>query len=796
VIKYLFTFIFLLTTTALMAQKKPSVVNLISSERSQGIKRNGADVIKVYRGVFQQESSTLSSDSAYFYPAINSFDAYGHVLINQGDTLNIFSDKLNYNGNTKIAILTNNVRMVDRDATLTTNYLTYNTATRIGTYTGGGKLVNKDNTLTSKNGYYFAFSRDAYFRYNVVLDTKDNIIKTDTLRYNSGSRISYFLGPTHIYGKKDKDTLYTENGTYNTQTEQAFFGKKNRYSQGTKSLKGDSLFYDGVKGFGKAINNITFIDTEQKITLKGDIGTYYKADERTVVTKNAYVVLVTEERDTTKKDTVALKPNTTAKKPSVNSNKAAVQAVPDPSKNAQPPANTMPVQSTASVTVKSVGKDTLKRNSAPAGDKGFADNNTLKNSKPVLVKAIAVKKEPEIVKRDTIYMAADTLETQILTYKALKDLQEARIKARIKDTTKKADVKGKKGPATSTVKESKILTLMPPGSRAGKDSSYLHRDYFKDYNKPKVIVAAKKQLTPAELKKRAQLDSLRKKNMKPDSVYMTGKITLSDTARIRIVSAFHKAKIFKSDLQAKADSIFFSYSDSTIRCYVNPIIWAQDSQLSGDTIYMQMKNKKLDNMDLFPAAFIVNIEGGDSTYFNQVAGKKIKGYFKEGKLERVFVDGNAETIYFMRDSGRVSNMHRSLSSRIRVNFKENKATNVMFLTKPEHRYVPVNKTTEEDKILKGFIWKPKERPVSKESIIPSFRKKTATVKKQTGQPPAARPKPGVKVSPLKATVKDTTAAGNTLKKQSVPVQKPAAKDSAAVRDTVKKTPVVTNQKKP
>jgi hypothetical protein len=47
--------------------------------------------------------------------------------------------------------------MVDKDATLTTNYLTYNTATRIGTYTGGGKLVNKDNVLTSKNGYYFAF---------------------------------------------------------------------------------------------------------------------------------------------------------------------------------------------------------------------------------------------------------------------------------------------------------------------------------------------------------------------------------------------------------------------------------------------------------------------------------------------------------------------------------------------------------------------------------------------------------------------------------------------------------------
>ncbi|RYZ92517.1 MAG: hypothetical protein EOP47_30255, partial [Sphingobacteriaceae bacterium] len=196
-----------------MAQQKKSIVRLIRSDKSIGI--NGAkNMVKVYNGTFQQDYSILRSDSAYFYPSENSFKAFGNVNINQGDTLNIYSDKLDYSGNTKTAILTDNVKMVDKDATLTTNYFTYNTATRIGTYTGGGKLINKENVLTSKNGYYFANSRDAYFRYDVVLNTPDALIKTDTMRYNSGTRINYFYGPTNIYGKeKDKDTLYTENGT-------------------------------------------------------------------------------------------------------------------------------------------------------------------------------------------------------------------------------------------------------------------------------------------------------------------------------------------------------------------------------------------------------------------------------------------------------------------------------------------------------------------------------------------------------------------------------------------------------
>jgi lipopolysaccharide assembly outer membrane protein LptD (OstA) len=213
--KFLASLFSVLIGSTALAQQKGSVVKLISSSQTTGVKQGNVDFLKVYNGIFQQNNSTLRSDSAYFYPQSNSFDAFGNVNINQGDSLNIYADKLNYSGNTNIAILTNNVRMVDRDAVLSTNYLTYNTATKIGTYTGGGTLVNKTTNLVSKNGYYFANSRDAYFRYDVVLKTPEAVIKSDTLRYNSGSKIAFFYGPTNIYGKDD--TLYTENGTYNTK---------------------------------------------------------------------------------------------------------------------------------------------------------------------------------------------------------------------------------------------------------------------------------------------------------------------------------------------------------------------------------------------------------------------------------------------------------------------------------------------------------------------------------------------------------------------------------------------------
>jgi lipopolysaccharide export system protein LptA len=769
-------------------QKKKSIVNLIQSESSTYATINGRTVVKVYKGVFKQDFSTLRSDSAYFYPKENAFDAFRNVNINQGDTLNIYSDKLNYNGNTKIAILTDNVKMIDRDATLTTNYLTYNTATRIGTYTNGGKLVNKDNVLTSKNGYYFSRSRDSYFRYDVVLNTTDAIIKNDTLRYNTGTRIAYFYGPSNIYGKKDKDTLYTENGLYNTITEQAFFGKRNLYKQGTKSLKGDSLFYDRLKGYGRAVKNITFNDNEQKITLKGDLGTYFKADERTVVTQYAYMVMVTEQKDSTQTDSAVAKvpPTVQAKQGS-----KAISGAPSITSMAKMAQDIKPkgiVSKTDSVRIDSTARELIKQNKnmkpgealqkatelsniansikSKGGVIGKADSVKIdsiaktagiptKNIKPPadankklinmakLVTDIKPKNgnkplpEPTDtartkIKRDSIFMTADTLETQIMTFKNLRIYQETQRALHFRDTS---EAGLKRAVFNEKLKGMPIVSLHIP-----KDTTYLHPNFF---GKPKVdSVQIKKDLITA--KRKARQDSIRRISMKTDPVFATREFNVSDTARIRIVIAHHNAKIFKSDLQGKADSIFYSNADSTIRCYVDPIFWTQGSQLSGDTVYLQMLNKKLDNMELFPSAFVVNIDKTDSLHFNQLSGRKMRGFFKNDKLERLFVAINAESIYFKRDSGKVAGMQRSLSSRIRTIFKNGQASEATFLTKPENRYIPIAKVTEEDKELKGFIWKPKERPVSKESIIPSRTKKPHVIVKH---PPKVKQDTSGKIKP-------------------------------------------------
>lgn len=655
--KLLLSVLFSVLSVATFAQGRQ--IEIRSSELIKGFQASG--FARIIRPVFAQDGSTLAADSADFNQTANTFDAFGHVVITQPSGTVIYSDLLNYDGNTKLAVLTNNIRLIDGDATLTTNNLTYNMNTRIGTYLGGGKIVNGKNVLTSSNGYYFAATRDAYFRENVVLNSPDAIIKNDTLRYNSNSKIAYFYGPTNIYGKDD--TLYTESGTYNTSNDQARFGKNNLYRQGSKSLTGDSLFYDRKVGYGKAIGHVTFKDTVEKAILKGGLGEYKKVDESILVTLNPYVVIISES-DSAKVDSIWMTADTL------------------------------------------FSKVIYKRDLIP-----------YKKDELIPDAEIAEKEEaPQVNSKDAINPIV---------------VDDSSINPALRKAPEQAEPEVKK---EVSQKEPLVKSLTEKGPPPKPKDS-------KNASKSPVLDRAKAQ------------DSVKVSLATKDSLN-------TDTARTRIISAFHNAKIFKSDLQAKADSMFFSDADSTVRCYVSPMIWAQGSQLTGDTVYLQMKNKKLDNMLLHHNSFIVNTEDADSTNFNQIKGKVITGYFKDNKLNDMFVDGNAESIYYLKDDTVYSGLNHMISSRLRILLKENKLSNISAIRAIDASITPMDDLKEEDRILKGFIWKPRERPKSKEEIIPQLvevESKSSTKKSLKSVAPA-KPVPAKSVPPKSAPAKPKVPA--------------------------------------
>ena len=239
---------------------------------------------------FSHDGVFLYCDSAFFYQANNSFNAFGNVLINQGDTLFVYGDVLYYDGNTKLARLRGNVLMDNLSATLVTDSLNFDRVKNVGYYFEGGVLQDTLNTLYSETGHYYPSTKDAVFQHNVELVNPDFTMTSNNLRYNVNTKVAFIVGPTDII--YDKEThIYSEDGWYNTDNEQSkLLLNSYVFHNSGKKLVADTIFYDKKLGRGEGFTNVVIDDTIKKIALHGHYGYYIENNEIGVVTDSAMMV--------------------------------------------------------------------------------------------------------------------------------------------------------------------------------------------------------------------------------------------------------------------------------------------------------------------------------------------------------------------------------------------------------------------------------------------------------------------------------------------------------------------------
>ena len=283
-------------------QPKTGKQTLIYLEQSNLVQFDNDNLpnIQVLTGnvILRHDDIYLYCDSAHLNQNTNSFQAFKNVKIQQGDSLTIHSNLLNYNGNTRIAHLYHNVKLIHHEVTLYTDTLTYNRNKDLGYYTCGGKLIDSQNTLTSQHGYYHSNTKTAEFNHNVIGKNTNSTLTSDTLTYNTQTKIATILGPTTIQ-HTDSTTIYAEQGWYNTTTDQSQLLKNPIINhQNGKTLQGDTIYYNKQTGIGQAYHNITLKDTINKISLHGHYAYHKEQGEISIITDSALMIQYTQ-NDTT-----------------------------------------------------------------------------------------------------------------------------------------------------------------------------------------------------------------------------------------------------------------------------------------------------------------------------------------------------------------------------------------------------------------------------------------------------------------------------------------------------------------
>lgn len=182
-----------------------------------------------------------------------------------------------------------------------------------------------------------------------------------------------------------------------------------------------------------------------------------------------------------------------------------------------------------------------------------------------------------------------------------------------------------------------------------------------------------------------------------------------------VLRAYYRVKLFKEDLQGKCDSLSYSYQDSVIHMHKDPVLWSEENQLSADLIDIHTRNKKLDFIQMHHSAFICSQE--DSGKFNQIRGKDMIGFFRDGELFKIDVIGNGQTIYYAIEDNKIVGVNQAESSDLTIYIRDKKIYKITMITKPDGIFNPLEEVKDDPLVLKGFSWHDDVRPKTKWDIF-------------------------------------------------------------------------------
>lgn len=280
-------YIFCVVDSNAQVGKVQGKIKILNADSLNFDKQNFGDGVQVLLGhvKFSHENVIMYCDEAYMYRDSNVVVAKHNIHIIQNDTLHLYGDNLNYDGNIGLAKVRDNVKMVNKEVVLTTQFLDYDRFKGVGYYFNGGTIINKEDTLKSNWGYYYTATNEVQFKDSVSVKAPKYTLLSDTLKYHTITEVISIVGPTNILSNENR--IYSEFGYYDSKSNYARLLKNSTIFGKTSNLSGDTIYYNRLSGYGEVFSNMAIADTSNTFIIRGDYGFYNELTKCGLATKNA-----------------------------------------------------------------------------------------------------------------------------------------------------------------------------------------------------------------------------------------------------------------------------------------------------------------------------------------------------------------------------------------------------------------------------------------------------------------------------------------------------------------------------
>jgi lipopolysaccharide export system protein LptA len=587
-------------------------------------------------------------------------DTLREVEIIQGNSLRkIIVDSLN-----RFQTIAGGVKMKEGLTIFTCDSAAINELTKV-MESFGNIHINQNDSIHTYAQYlkYIGAERIAYLKKDVKLTDKKGTLFTQELEYDLKTNIGkYQNGGKVVNGKT---TLFSLEGVYYADTHDVYFKKNVRLTDPKYDISSDSLLYN------TQTQVVTFITaTHIKSKEGGDI--YTNSGTYDLKNGKAFFGYRTVFKDSTR---------TYVADNSAYDEKIGI---------AQLEGN--------AVIRDSVNGYTILGNQIYLNKK---DNSFLATRKPVLI----FKGDGN----DSTFIAADTLFSGV----AKRDSKGNKVVLSA-DTLKKTTILNEKDKILSIAANKDSSGKIIENSTESSKISTQPDSVSVKINKTDSIEKEVKLLPDSTNYLAITLDtSLKKKDVDKNLLKKDTSVNVSADTAIRFFIAFHHVRIFNDSLQAVCDSLYYTSEDSVFRMFKDPLVFSNKSQISGDTIHLYTKNKKAERVYVFDNGILIN-EIKPNMY-NQMGGRTLNGYFKDGALDYMRVKGSpAESVFYPQDDDSAfTGMNRCKGDVIDVYFVDKAVNKVKFINDVDGTLYPIRQIPDDQKYLNKFKWWESRRPKSK-----------------------------------------------------------------------------------
>jgi len=674
---------------------------------------------------FFHSGTVITCDSAVRYND-RHMECFGRVLINKDDTF-IYGDRAEYDGDTHVAqVYSDLIKVVDGDATLYTHTFRFNTQTSIGEFAGGGAVAAPKDTLESDRGYYYADDRRVICVDRVQIRTEAYDLTGDSVIYDLSTDHAYYFARTHIWNAEG-DYLYADRGEYEKEPQLYRITRNGYILTAAQEVWSDSLDYYRAAEYALLRRDIQIDDTEHKVLAFGDWGEYWKNPGDAFLTQRPCVISYDRSQGG---DSLFLAADSMYLY-TIDSARGRADSLPASDSLGLPAADSAVLAERLDGAFRPLLDSTFRPSQASAAvadDDGApraeqavgeaAPETTAPSASAAGISPAAVAPESSAAfGRDSLatlppdsLAAMDKAQRRAWEKARVRQLREAAKARKAADRKRRSDEVARRRLQKSRAKLDAQRTRDSLRRLGRKHSG---AETFGDADSLKPV-----ESTPLSGRDSVSADTLSHDvptaDGAPDSLAAD---TLGGDSVYRLVKAFRRVRIYRTDFQAVCDSLVGLSSDSTAHLYIDPVIWNQNNQITSDVVDLYTRSRELQRAEFVGHPMM--IARLDSMYYNQVAGKEMTAWFRDNDIYRNDVDGNAQTIYYMQEEGSPEVIGLTVVESGNMSFfiDRKEITGIVYRQDPTYTIYPMDKIPPgQDLFLNGFKWESARRP-TRESVF-------------------------------------------------------------------------------